>query len=708
MPLPVAAGGGRGDRRVLLSLAAVGAALLAAAAVAASTARSGHGPAVALVGAAGAGTPAAGGQSAQTFMVQAPTAADAAAQAAHLWAGAQIGKALPFIQKSKDLPDRHEAYYTVHANNQKEAAQIAVEEYRETHPSSIMLGRSGNTFVLNAKNQKEAAAKAVAMVAAERPGCAPPQVCSNGPRVVPTTSVNPVQINARMVFPPADQKLAKEEPCVPTDDPANPCQAEAPNPEDIYTQEDINRRMMRMREHAKERLAEAKTHWNSMLGRVRARYMHRMEEVRARIRALEVKMRRLESGPGATMDLSNYLRLRQRIQSMENSLQRLDDDQDVVSKKVNQVVTTPGPPGETGRRGEQGVNGLPGRMGVEGKEGKPGYNGVPGKEGDPGVPGPPGITGPRGLSGENGVPGMEGPPGPPGLAGPDGESGPEGTAGGAGVPGKNGMDGLPGLPGVPGPPGENGYNGIDGPPGARGMPGNVGLPGNRGKIGPPGPTGFEGPPGAPGRPGPVGDTGKAGTPGTPGVPGAPGPPGQMGDAGMNGANGAEGARGAAVVMPPVQNPVSPIPIANTAYTPEQYAQYLQQAVGAAQVLAPLRCVSTVSCVLLQASTRAHVDHTPCKATARAMPRRTPSNERTTHVHHPFPRTDSFLSSLWTQAAGCACARQPTTVVVAHTCPCVQQQLAAIVRTNKGAAIKSALHRVIRAAARGARGRKGTR
>ena len=87
------------------------------------------------------------------------------------------------------------------------------------------------------------------------------------------------------------------------------------------------------------------------------------------------------------MDLSNYLRLRQRIQSMENSLERLDDDQDVVSKKVNQVVTTPGPPGETGQRGEQGVNGLPGRMGIEGKIGKPGYNGVPGKEGDPGVPG---------------------------------------------------------------------------------------------------------------------------------------------------------------------------------------------------------------------------------------------------------------------------------------------------------------------------------
>lgn len=62
----------------------------------------------------------------------------------------------------------------------------------------------------------------------------------------------------------------------------------------------------------------------------------------------------------------------------------------------------------------------------------------------------------------------------------------------------------------------------------------------------------------------------------------------MGDAGMNGAGGSEGARGAAVVMPPVTNPVSPVPLANTAYTPEQYAQYLQEAIGAAQVsLSPL-------------------------------------------------------------------------------------------------------------------------
>ena len=324
--------------------------------------------------------------SAQTFMVQAPTAEEAAAQAAHLWAGAEIGKSLPFVQQSKELPGRHEAYYTVHASNEKEAAQIAVEEYRETHPSSIMLGRSGNTFVINARNQKEAAAKAVAMVAAERPSATRSPSVSAGPKVVPTTSVNPVQVNARLVFPPADQKLATEKPCVPTNVPANPCRPEMPNAKDIYTEKEINERMMAMREHAEERLHDAKGHWKALLERVRARYMHRMQEVRARVRALQVKIARLESGSGATMDLSNYLRLRQRIESMHHSLKRLDADQDTVSKKVNQVITTPGAPGETGRRGAQGVRGLAGGMGVGGKVGKPGYNGVPGKHGDPGVP----------------------------------------------------------------------------------------------------------------------------------------------------------------------------------------------------------------------------------------------------------------------------------------------------------------------------------
>ena len=91
------------------------------------------------------------------------------------------------------------------------------------------------------------------------------------------------------------------------------------------------------------------------------------------------------------------------------------------------------------------------------------------------------------------------------------------------------------------------------------------------------------PPGHPGGRGATGVAGKAGVPGAPGLAGNPGRPGPMGDAGMNGANGAEGARGVAVMLPPVENAVSAVPLVNTAYTPEQYAAYLNQAVAAAQV-----------------------------------------------------------------------------------------------------------------------------
>ncbi len=37
------------------------------------------------------------------------------------------------------------------------------------------------------------------------------------------------------------------------------------------------------------------------------------------------------------------------------------------------------------------------------------------------------------------------------------------------------------------------------------------------------------------------------------------------------------------MLPPVENIVSGVPLVNTAYTPEQYAAYLNQAVAAAQV-----------------------------------------------------------------------------------------------------------------------------
>ena len=56
----------------------------------------------------------------------------------------------------------------------------------------------------------------------------------------------------------------------------------------MFTEKDINVRMKAMRKHAEERLHDAKRHWQATLVRVRARYRHRMAEVRARIRALQV------------------------------------------------------------------------------------------------------------------------------------------------------------------------------------------------------------------------------------------------------------------------------------------------------------------------------------------------------------------------------------------------------------------------------------
>jgi len=513
----------------------------------------------------------------QTFMIQAPSKEQAAAEAAHVLVGAHIARAAPFARRTEEGKGR--AFYTVNADNEQDAAKIAIEEYRETHPPPTQVGRNGNSFVVNANSEKEAAAKAVGIVASERKPCTPPH-CTPPP---PSTSVNPVQVNAKLIFPPADQKLARESPCVPTGDPVSPCQ-KLPDAEDVYTEADINKRLLAMREHARERLEDAKEGWEDQFSQVKSRYRQRLSEVRRKIDLMEQKIQRLESGNGNSLDLSNYLRLKERIAGMKQGLERLNSDQDNLQRKVNLVETSPGPPGDGGPRGERGVPGLPGPMGLQGKPGAQGENGVPGKDGDPGSPGPHGVKGPRGLSGASGVPGKSGPPGPPGLPGIAGDEGPQGEQGKPGDPGKPGEDGAPGLPGPPGPAGKDGINGIDGPPGPRGLPGRPGPPGPRGKVGQPGPEGYLGPPGPAGLPGPVGENGEPGVPGAPGLPGPPGPPGRPGKDGLDGQQGPTGMEGQAVILPEQMNQKvsSSVPHAVTAYTPEQYHAYLQAAIRAAQ------------------------------------------------------------------------------------------------------------------------------
>eukprot|EP00960_Hanusia_phi_P006896 196539-Hanusia_phi.AAC.3 len=258
-------------------------------------------------------------QQPQTFMVkiQAPSKEQAAAEAAHVLVGAHIARAAPFAKRTEEGKGR--AFYTVNADNENDAARIAIQEYRETHPSPTKVGRNGNSFVLDAKSEKEAAAKAVGIVASERKPCTPPH-CTPPP---PSTSVNPVQVNAKLIFPPADQKLARESPCVPTGDPVSPCQ-KVTTSEDIYTEADINKRLLAMRNQARERLEGAKERWEDQLSAVVSRYQQRLSEVRSKINLMEQKIGRLESGNGNSLDLSNYLRLKERIAGMRQGLERLN------------------------------------------------------------------------------------------------------------------------------------------------------------------------------------------------------------------------------------------------------------------------------------------------------------------------------------------------------------------------------------------------
>ena len=206
------------------------------------------------------------------LQIQAPSKEQAAAEAAHVLVGAHIARAAPFAKRTVEGKGR--AFYTVNADNEQDAAKIAIEEYRETHPPPTKVGRNGNSFVVNANSEKEAAAKAVGIVASERKPCTPPH-CTPPP---PSTSVNPVQVNAKLIFPPADQKLARESPCVPTGDPVSPCQ-KLPDAEDVYTEADINKRLLAMREHARERLEDAKEGWEDQFSQVKSRYRQRLSEV---------------------------------------------------------------------------------------------------------------------------------------------------------------------------------------------------------------------------------------------------------------------------------------------------------------------------------------------------------------------------------------------------------------------------------------------
>ena len=231
-----------------------------------------------------------------------------------------------------------------------------------------------------------------------------------------------------------------------------------------------------------------------------------------------------------------------------------------------------------------------------------------------------------------------------------------------------------------------------------------------------------------GRPGAVGNTGLPGVPGAPGLQGAPGAPGPVGEPGRNGSNGAEGADGLAVVESRVADGGHRVPAPeSTAFTPEQYAQVCRQACAHVHTIEP--------------AARAR-DACPRKARSLVCSPHT----RRRHGTGTGARTDrkpvcasQYLQEAIAaaQRAGCACARAPQAAAT-RGCPCVQQQLHAVVGAHgkagaaeqagdgvallaragarvgenerAGESIKAALRRVVRASERaataGRRGRQG--
>jgi len=440
------------------------------------------------------------------------------------------------------------------------------------------------------------------------------------PNIVgPGHSVNPVQVNAQIVFPKPESKNNP----IP-----NPCAkgSGVPCPNEVYTEEDMQVRLNAERKRADERLADERKLWEKQVLAKKQSWRERLQALIQRSDALSNKIRHLEAGGGERLDLPEYVRVRNRVAGMSDSVAKLIADENLLESHINHVLEEPGPEGKRGPPGEQGARGMPGATGPPGAPGLPGkdgYNGLHGKDGPPGLAGPPGPPGRPGIPGS---PGDDGPMGPEGKAGGPGDPGPTGPPGPVGLPGIDGRPGMDGQRGPPGPQGLAGKNGRDGLPGDTGVPGSEGEQGMPGRDGLPGPSGMDGAIGRPGPPGPPGPEGKDGEsqreftavacdtcssdvlalthlraagfngiPGAPGPAGIPGPKGLTGEPGANGTPGEEGPPSVPVLAieppsPPMPVPappgapapgVKPEPAATFAYTPQQYAPIVAAAIAAA-------------------------------------------------------------------------------------------------------------------------------
>ena len=326
------------------------------------------------------------------------------------------------------------------------------------------------------------------------------------PNIVgPGHSVNPVQVNAQIVFPKPESKNNP----IP-----NPCAkgSGVPCPNQVYTEEDMQVRLNAERKRADERLADERKLWEKQVLAKKQSWRERLQALIQRSDALSNKIRHLEAGGGERLDLPEYVRVRNRVAGMSDSVAKLIADENLLESHINHVLEEPGPEGKRGPPGEQGARGMPGATGPPGAPGLPGkdgYNGLHGKDGPPGLAGPPGPPGRPGLPG---TPGDDGPMGPEGKVGEPGDPGPTGPPGAVGPPGIDGKAGMDGQMGPPGPQGLPGKNGRDGLPGDTGVPGSEGEVGMPGRDGLPGPSGRDGKIGRPGPPGPPGPEGKQGEP----------------------------------------------------------------------------------------------------------------------------------------------------------------------------------------------------
>jgi hypothetical protein len=183
------------------------------------------------------------------------------------------------------------------------------------------------------------------------------------PNIVgPGHSVNPVQVNAQIVFPKPESANSP----IP-----NPCAkgSGVPCPNAVYTEQDMQVRLNTERKRADERLADERKLWEKKVLAKKQAWRERLQALIQRSDALANKVRHLEAGGGARLDLPDYVRVRNRVAGMSDSVAKLIADENLLETHINHVLEEPGPQGKRGPPGEQGARGL---QGVVGPPGAPG------------------------------------------------------------------------------------------------------------------------------------------------------------------------------------------------------------------------------------------------------------------------------------------------------------------------------------------------